>query len=118
MILLLDEDETFRTGLAECLIDDGHAVCAYSSPRALPDLGVLGNLRAAVVDYQLEGENGLSFADRLNRARPHIPIVLATAVPQLHLESAAKKRRFLSLLRKPFQYETLVELLHLGKTRR
>jgi FixJ family two-component response regulator len=116
MILLLDADENFRAGLAECLIDDGHEVCAYPSAGDVPDLDSLGDLRGAVLDYQLGGENGLSFADRLNRARPHVPIVLATAVPQLHLESAVSKRSgFLALLRKPFQYETLLQLLHLGK---
>jgi len=115
MILLLDENEHFREGLAECLMDDGLQVCAYPSARDVPDLESLGELHGAVVDYQLEGENGLRFADRLNRACPQVPIVLSTVLPQVHLESAVSKRRFLSLLRKPFQYETLLGLLKLGK---
>lgn len=116
MILLLAEDEAFRQGLADCLADDGHQVCTFDSPQSVPDFDALPDLHGAVIDYHLDGENGLRFADRLNRARPDVPIVLASAMPEIHLESAVQKRSgFLSLLRKPFQYESLLELLGLGK---
>lgn len=115
MILLLDGDEAFREGLAECLVDDGHQVCAFDSSQAIPAIEELPELHGAVVDYHLEGENGLRFADRLNRARPDVPIVLSSSMPELHLESAVERRSFLSLLRKPFQYERLLELLKLAK---
>ncbi len=112
MILLLDDDEHFRTGLAECLSDDGHEVRAYASPRAVPDLRQLGHIQAAVADYHLDGENGLDFASRLSSERPAVPIVIATAYADPLLEAAVKKRGF-ALLRKPFQYETLLALLKL-----
>lgn len=115
MILLLDDDEHFRTGLADCLQEDGHRVCAYASPSALPELRSLGDIHAAITDYSLKGENGLAFADRLNRERPDVPIIIATAYPEPLLDAAVKKRDFLSLLRKPFRYETLLQILALAK---
>lgn len=116
MILLLDEDDEFRSGLAECFEEDGYRVCGFPSPRSLPDLGSLREVRAAVADYNMSGENGLAFADRLNRLRPDIPIVLTSAYPEPLLDAATQRRSFLSLLRKPFSYEDLLDLLRLEKS--
>jgi len=41
MVLLLDDDDVFRSALSELLQDDGHAVRAYGSITELPDLAEL-----------------------------------------------------------------------------
>ena len=110
-ILVLDHDGDFRDGLVGCLEEDGHRVLAYPSPTLLPGLDILAGVEAAITEYVMDGEDGLRFAERLNQHKPEVPVIIATAYPGNHLEAAAAARNFLHLLRKPFRYEVLANLL-------
>ena len=113
MVLLLDDDETFRTALRELLHDDGHAVRAYGSIGELPPLPELPPPAAMIIDYQLGGgENGLSFAQRFHAAHPDAPVILVTAFATDYLTQAVAALPYVSLLRKPLHYEDLHRLLH------
>jgi two-component system nitrogen regulation response regulator GlnG len=113
MILLVDDDETFRSALGELLRDDGHSVQAYGSIAELPPLPELPAPAALIADYQLgRGEDGLSFARRFNAAHPTVPVILITAFASDYLTQAAAAMPYLSLLRKPLPYEDLHRLLH------
>jgi DNA-binding NtrC family response regulator len=112
MVLLLDDDETFRTALSELLSDDGHAVKAYGSIAEMPALSELPAPSALITDYQLRGgEDGLDFARRFNAVHPDVPIILVTAYASDHLTESAAAIPYLSLLRKPMPYEDLQRLI-------
>jgi len=112
MVLLLDDDETFRTALSELLSDDGHAVKAYGSVAEMPPLSDLPAPSALITDYQLgRGEDGLEFARRFNAVHPDVPIILVTAYASDHVTQSAAAMPYLSLLRKPMPYEDLQRLL-------
>ena len=108
-IVLIDDDEDFRSGLAENLRDDGYAVQEYAAtgevPRQLPGIEV------AITDYQMAGENGLSFARRFHRAHPSVPVVMITAYSTPALEEEAAAFGFISLLHKPVRYEQVHRLV-------
>jgi DNA-binding NtrC family response regulator len=113
MVLLLDDDDTFRTGLSELLQDDGHAVRAHGSFTELPPLAELPAVAAVITDYQLkDAEDGLSFARRFHAAHPSVPVIIVTACASDHLEQSVDRAPYLSLLRKPLQYDELHQLLH------
>jgi DNA-binding NtrC family response regulator len=113
MVLLLDDDETFRTALSDLLRDDGHSVQAYGSIGELPPLPELPPPAALITDYQLgRGEDGLSFARRFNTVHPNVPIILITAYASDYLMQTGATTPYLSLLRKPLPYEDLHRLLH------
>lgn len=113
MVLLLDDDEAFRTALSELLHDDGHTVQAYGSIADLPPLPALPPPVALITDYQLgQGEDGLSLALRFNAVHPDVPIILVTAYASDYLTQTAATMPYLSLLRKPLSYEDLHRLLH------
>jgi len=54
-VLLLDEDDDFRNGLAEHLRDDGYVVRECAVPNDLPPLDALRDIRLVITDYQLAG---------------------------------------------------------------
>ena len=111
MVILLDDDDDFRTALAENFREDGYAVRQFSRPRDVPLLTSLERVSMLIVDYQMEGEDGLTFSDRFHRTHPTVPVVMVTAYSSHHLDAEVAARPFMSLRRKPVQYEELARLL-------
>lgn len=113
VILVVDDDQEFRSGLAENLRDDGHEVREFGTLREIPPFNALASVQAVISDYQLPNEeNGLAFADAFHASHPEVPVVLITAYWSQYLATEAERRRYLHLCRKPVDYEELHELLH------
>ena len=110
-VLLLDEDDDFRNGLAEHLRDDGYVVRECAVPNDLPPLDALRDIRLVITDYQLAGDDGLRFSDRFHGTFPEVPIVMVTSLWTHHLEAASRRRHFLHLLLKPLEYTELYALI-------
>jgi DNA-binding NtrC family response regulator len=111
MVLLLDPDEDFRSALAEHLSDDGYGVTQFGRPADLPHLGSFARLAMLILDHQLDGENGLSFADRFHAAHPAVPVVMVTSYLSEYLIAEVAQRDFITLRRKPIDYDDLARLL-------
>ena len=116
MVLLLDSDDDFRSALAANLTDDGHAVVHFARPRDVPPLATFEELTLLILDYQLDGEDGLSFADRFHASHPRVPVVMVTTYASDRLEAEVAARTFLTLRHKPVDYEELARLLPLSPT--
>jgi DNA-binding response OmpR family regulator len=114
MVLLLDDDDDFRLALAANLIDDGHRVLHFPTPRHVPPLASLQGLTMLILDYQIQGEDGLSFADRFHDAHPDVPVVMVSAYRSEFLRTATAARGFVTLLTKPVDYEELARMLPLA----
>lgn len=113
LVLLIDDDETFRTALSEILRDDGHAVQAYRSVAEVPPFRDLPASSVLITDYQLGGaENGLTLAHRFNAAHPGAAVIVVTAYASHHLEQSVASVPSVSLVHKPVRYEELHRLLH------
>jgi len=110
-VLLLDEDEDFRNGLAEHLRDDGYVVRECAVTTDLPPLDALRDVNLVITDYQLAGDDGLRFSDRFHHSHPRVPIVMVTSFWTHHLEAASRRRNFLHLLLKPLEYTELFALI-------
>lgn len=108
---MVDDDTSFRLGLAANLADDGHAVDEFSDPSDVPR-DVLERARVVVTDYQMADIDGLTFADAVHATAPCTAIVLATAYWSVEVEAEIAARAYVSLCRKPLDYDALHELLH------
>lgn len=111
MVLLIDDDDIFRSGLAANLRDDGHRVEDFGSPADLPALTSFEEVSVLITDYQIAGEDGLALADRFHGAHPQAPVFMVTSYWTEHLEAEAARRDFLTLLRKPLDYDEIARLL-------
>jgi len=112
MVLIVDDDEGFRHGLAEHLREDGHSVREYGSPAELPSLDTLSGTTLLITDYHMPGEDGLRLAERFHHANPQVPVIIVTAHWGQHLDAVAKKLDYLSLCQKPLDYFSFHELVH------
>jgi DNA-binding NtrC family response regulator len=108
---LLDDDDDFRAALAANLEDDGYVVQQFARPADVPPLGSLGRPSMLIVDYQMSGEDGLSFADRFHAAHPDVPILMVTAYWNQFVDAEVAARGFIALRRKPIDYDELARLL-------
>jgi DNA-binding NtrC family response regulator len=112
VVLLVDDDESFRSALAENLRDDGFEVIEYAAAPEVPPLAAFQDVRVVVTDYDMPGTDGLSFADTFHAVHPTVPIIMVTGACTTQLEAEATARGFMSLMRKPLEYDRLHSLLH------
>jgi DNA-binding NtrC family response regulator len=111
MVLLIDDDDSFRNALAENLRDDGLTVVECAAAADVPPLETLDGVRVVITDYDMPETNGLAFADVFHAAHPQVPVLLVTAVPIHRLHAHAAMRGFVRLLRKPLDYGELRNVL-------
>ncbi|MEO6029450.1 MAG: response regulator [Candidatus Binatia bacterium] len=116
-VVVVDDDMSFRSGLAANLADDGHAVSEFSDPRDVPP-NIVRAADVVLTDYHMAAIDGLTFADSVHTLRPEAAIVLATAFWTVELETAVTARPFLHLCRKPVDYDELHTLVHQLSTTR
>lgn len=111
LVLVLDDDDDFRSALAANLEDDGYTVRQFARPADVPALQSLGKPSILIVDYQMTGEDGLAFSDRFHAAHPDVPVLMITAYWSKLVDAEVDARGFLTLRRKPIDYDELARLL-------
>jgi DNA-binding NtrC family response regulator len=111
VVLLVDDDESFRTGVAANLIDDGHVVHQCAQPADVTR-EQLASADVVVTDFHMGGTNGLTFADDVHRVRSGLTILVVTAYWSVEVEAAAARRMHVDLRRKPMDYDTLHARIH------
>lgn len=112
MVLIVDEDDGFRNGLAENLRDDGHQVVEYGSPSEIPSFKGLAKPQLLITDYQMEGEDGLRLAHRFHDVHTDVPVIIVTSHWSEHLDAAVNAHPLLNLSRKPLEYSEFHKLVH------
>lgn len=110
-IVVVDDDASFRSGLAEIFNDDGHRVHAFADP---PHVSVLAELDVSLVitDYRMAAIDGVAFADGVHATLPHVPVLLVTAYWAPEVDRAVAERHYLRLYRKAVAYDELHALVH------
>jgi DNA-binding NtrC family response regulator len=110
VILLVDDNDDFRSGLAENLRDDGHVVREHANPATLADSEELRDVDVVITDYHMAGQDGIALGDAVRAIRGDVPVIVVTAYWTRQLEEAALRRSF-RLLRKPLDYDDLHRVL-------
>lgn len=106
-ILLLDDDNDFRSALAENLRGDGHRVVELDTPTDAPAFEELYDIGVVVADYHLPSQTGLAFVDAFHAVHPAVPVIVVTADPSAFIDDAIGKRPYARLHRKPFDVHEL-----------
>ncbi len=107
MILLLDQDEHFRNGVAQNLRESGYQVTEFDSADQLGVLEDLGGVTAIVLDSAAHGCDGLSLVDRFHARYPEAPVIIATACRDLAAHPDVHSRDYLYCFCKPLTSSAL-----------
>jgi len=111
-ILVADDDEALRTGLATWLQRRGcHCTCANQASVAL-DLIRSQEFDALIADIHMPGNERLQFVEAVPETAEGLPVILLTGNPTV--ETAARSVRLLvfAYLVKPADLEELLALVH------
>jgi signal transduction histidine kinase len=104
-VLLVDDDPMVAAGTAAMIQDLGHSVIeADSASRALDFLRAHPNVDVVITDYAMPGMTGSELAEEIKRARPGVPVVMATGY------SDAPEEVGLPRLNKPYRQQDLAVL--------
>ena len=111
VVLLVDDDESFRTGVAANLLDDGHVVYQCADPADVTSEQIAA-ANVVVTDFHMANTDGITFADDVHRSRAQLMVLLVTAYWTVEVEAAAATRPYVDLRRKPMDYDDLHARIH------
>jgi two-component system C4-dicarboxylate transport response regulator DctD len=110
-ILVVDDNDDFRTAFADALRDDGHEVEDLPAAPTGAGMARFGEVGVVVTDYRMPERDGLSFADEFHRLHPDIPVIVVTTDASEALDEAVRRRPRTVLQRKPFTYAEVMDLI-------
>ena len=106
-VLLVDDEELVRSGVAEMLREIGHRVTvAGGGAEALNRLAAGAVIDAVITDYKMPGIDGAELARRVNAMRPGTPVLLVTGYT-----GSTHSAPHLPRLEKPFRRAELAAAL-------
>jgi len=109
-ILIVDDDELFRTSLNDCLTSQGyHVITAQDGIEAFNEL-MLHRPDLILIDKVMPHFDGFEFCNLVNRIRKYhaIPIILMSGQMKPGDEEEAMKMGFSDYLPKPIDEDTLL----------
>jgi DNA-binding response OmpR family regulator len=122
-VAVVDDDEHIAQAIAMWLDMLGTNSQVFGSGESLfsslgassPQLPVqqISALKAAILDLNLPGSNGIEIAQRLRAANPNLPIVLVSAVNAEDLSKFGTMPDGVRFFKKPFELEDLESALQL-----
>jgi len=107
-IHFVDDDEMFRSALAEVLELAGYEVLQYESAGAFLLSGPPQGPGCILLDLRMPGPSGLELQEALARDTDGMPVVFLTGYGDVPTTARAMKRGALDVLTKPVDRETLL----------
>jgi len=110
-VLVLEDDEAYRTLVADVLTLAGFEVCTAPDGRRVPKILRERSIDLVITDLVMPGRDGLETMTELRYSHPELPVIaMSGAVPlnrDLYL-TIAKKLGAARVLAKPFKMERLI----------
>ena len=106
-ILIVDDEEGDRLGLAAILESDGHEVCFAAEGNEALDVYMRRRIHVVVTDMVMPGGDGLGLITALKNVDPHAAIIAISGKSRSQLQAS---RHFGAdvVLQKPIDRETLL----------
>jgi FixJ family two-component response regulator len=111
-IWLLDDDASMLKALGRLLVSAGFAVEKFSDPADFLSQLEHARCRVAILDVWMPDMNGLEVQTCLRRDSPETRIIFITGRDDPLIRQAALDAGAFGFLSKPFEDETLVQLIH------
>jgi putative nucleotidyltransferase with HDIG domain len=111
-ILVVDDEEAVRNIVATLLDRGGFAgIAAASAEDALARLQTDPTVELVLSDIMMPGTDGLTLLDRIVLDYPGTPVVMFTAVHDIHVATSAFRRGAVDYLLKPFDRAQLMAVV-------
>jgi CheY-like chemotaxis protein len=109
-ILLVDDDESVRTLVRDCLQQQGYTVleARVNSEALLMARRHEGPIHLMVADVMMPGINGRELAYMLASSRPNMKVLYISGYPLEIVREKLRDPDMANFLQKPFPIETLV----------
>jgi FixJ family two-component response regulator len=111
-IWLLDDDASMLKALGRLLMSAGFTVEKFSAPADFLSQLEHARCRVAILDVWMPDMNGLEVQTCLRRDSPETRIIFITGRDDPSIRQAALDAGAFGFLSKPFEDETLVQLIH------
>ncbi|WP_260705893.1 HD domain-containing phosphohydrolase [Edaphobacter flagellatus] len=107
-ILVVDDEAAIRGVVATLLENSGYAAAtARNADEAIEMLSQDPTCSAVLSDINMPGTDGLALLDRIATDHPGLPVVMFTAVHDVHVATDAFRRGAFDYLLKPFEHTQL-----------
>jgi len=107
-LLLVDDDDTFRSVLKRALEKRGYTVTAADSVESALPLAEANPPEYAVIDLKMQGASGLTLVQRLHELDPNTRIVMLTGYASIATAVEAIKLGATQYLSKPANADEIV----------
>jgi putative nucleotidyltransferase with HDIG domain len=111
-ILVVDDEAPVRDALLSMLQRSGYDVSAVTdAEQALLHLQDDPGCNLVLADVMMPGANGLTLLDVICRNHPGVPVVMLTAIHDIHVATNAFRRGAIDYLLKPFERAQLLDVV-------
>jgi len=111
-VLVVDDEEAVRSIVVTLLNRGGYVgTSAASSEEALERLQTDPTVNLLLCDIMMPGTDGLTLLDRVVADYPAVPVVMFTAVHDIHVATSAFRRGAVDYLLKPFERTQLMTVV-------
>ena len=107
LIAIIDDDESFRIGLAGLVRSLGYASATFASAREFLESAEARASACLITDVQMPGTNGLELQRLLIATGRTLPIIFITAYPEDRIRDAALAAGAFGFFHKPFKADDL-----------
>jgi two-component system nitrogen regulation response regulator GlnG len=111
-VWIVDDDQSVRWVLEKALKQADMETRSFERAEQLLDAIDDGEPDVLITDVRMPGMSGIALLDRLQAARPDLPIIVITAHSDLENAVAAYKGGAFEYLPKPFDIDEAVDLVH------
>ncbi len=115
-ILLVEDDQQIATALTRVLADEGYEVTHADDGSKGLSLATDARCDLVVTDFKMPGVTGMELVQRLQDARPRLPVILMTAHGTTDTAIEATKLGAYDYLLKPFEMPDLLLLVEKAVT--
>jgi two-component system response regulator RegA len=115
MLLLADDDETYRLRLARALTNRGHEVISARDGDEATRLSHQHDFDAAILDLKMPGRNGIDVLRAIMQHRPQMRILIHTGYGSIATAMEAVRLGAVDYLIKPTDADALLTALECGR---
>jgi FixJ family two-component response regulator len=111
LIAIIDDDDSFRMALVDCLGSLGYGARGFASAEEFIGWEAGASCDCVITDIHMPGMSGLDLGRLLAGRRSEVPVIMVTARSDPGVDAHAEASGAICLLRKPFETDALIGCL-------